>query len=239
MFHFHSPPVRRVAVAMLVAALVCGSVPSSYAQCDADTEARLAFLEGRLEEGEKGMDWWWGSWMAVYTIGLAYNVYDGAREGDNSNQAAAFFQAGKSALGITQLLLRPHVGRHGADPMQEIPKTSAESCAQRLALAEKHLRIAAKEGNVRKSWTAHVTSLALNLGVAIAIDEGWDDEGDAWRDFAVSEVAAEINIWSHPTRAVKDWDEYQRQYNNLPAAAAEPQFRLATMGRGIGLMYRF
>lgn len=229
----------RCVVAACAFALALAGPVRSYAQCDADTEARLQFLETRLEEGEHAMDWWWGSWMAVFSIGVVYSFVDGALENDGSNQAAAFFQGGKSALGVTQLLLRPHVGRHGADRVQRIEKSSAEGCRERLALAEKSLRQAAKEGNIRRSWAAHVTSLALNLGVAIAIDEGWDDEGDAWRDFGVSEASSEIHIWTHPTRAVRDWDEYQRQYNNLPAAATAPTFRLAATGRGLGFVWKF
>jgi hypothetical protein len=237
--HYASFAHPLVAAAM-AASFLLTSVASSFAQsCDPDTEARLDFIETRLDEGQKHEQWWWRSWLAVYSIGLVYKVVDGATTKDGSNATAAYFTAGKSALGIADLTLRPHVGRHGAAPMRAIPKTTPQYCAERLALAEKSLSQASDASNMRWSWKRHLSSLVLNLGVAVAIDEGWHDEGTAWRDFGVSEASAELSIWTHPTRAYDDYQEYRSKFGGAPAAMAPSVLRFAASPRGLGLVWKF
>lgn len=241
--HHAATFARPFVASILAASFLLSSVTASYAQtCDPDTEARLEFIETRLDEGQKHEKWWWRSWLTVYSIGLAYKIYDGATTRDGSNAAAHYFTAGKSALGIADLTLRPHVGRHGAAPMRAIPKTTAQYCAERLALAEKSMAQASEASNMRWSWKRHLSSLALNLAVATAIDVGWDDEGNAWRDFGVSEASAELSIWTHPTRAYHDYQEYRAKYGSgggVPAAMAPSTLNFAASPRGLGLVWRF
>lgn len=234
---------RPFVAAVVAASFFLTTVATSFAQsCDPDTEARLEFIETRLDEGQKHEKWWWRSWLTVYSIGFVYKIVEGATTRDGSNATADYFTAGKSGLGIADLMLRPHVGRHGAAPMRAIPKTTAQYCTERLALAEKSMAQASDAANVRWSWKRHLSSLVLNLGVAVAIDEGWDDEGTAWRDFAVSEASAELSIWTHPTRAYDDYQEYRAKFGSggaAPSAMAPPSLRLAASPRGLGLVWKF
>jgi hypothetical protein len=213
----------------------------SYAQaCDPDTEARLEFLEARLEDGQRSAKIWWWSWMTVFGAGLVAETVSGAAlHEDQSNQANSFINAGKSALGIIDLTVRPHVARHGADRIRAIPKTSSEACAQRLALAEKTMAQSAKEGSMRWNWKRHVWSLTLNLAHGLAIAEGWHDEGTGWKSFGVSETSAELHLWTHPTRARDDWAEYQSQFRGGPSAATPSTWNFAAQPGGIGVVWRF
>ena len=69
--------------------------------------------------------------------------------------------------------------------------------------------------------------------------EGWEDEGTAWRDFGVSEASAELSIWTHPTRAYNDYEEYRSKFDGTPAAMAPSTLRFAASPRGLGLVWRF
>ena len=230
----------RFALSSALAASLLLSPLAGHAQsCDPSTEARLQFLESRLDEGERNAKWWWRSWLAVFTIGVVYKTAQGATEGDGSNQAADFIAAGKSVLGIAELTLRPHVARHGAAPMRAIPKSSPESCAERLRLAEKTMEQAADQAAGRWSWKRHLSSLVLNLGAGLAVAEGWDDEGTGWRDFGISEASSELHIWTHPTRAADDWAAYRSEFDSAPAARGPSHLRFAAMPRGIGVRWEF
>jgi hypothetical protein len=236
----HANFAQPIVAAVMAASFLLTSVATSFAQsCDPDTEARLEFIESRLDEGQKYEQWWWRSWLAVYSIGFVYKTVEGATTRDGSNAAADYFTAGKSALGILDLTLRPHVGRHGAAPMRAIPKTTAQYCAERLALAEKSMQQASDQSHMRWSWKRHLSSLVLNLGVAVAIDEGFGDEGTAWRDFGVSEASAELSIWTHPTRAYDDYADYRSKFDRIPAAMAPSTLRFAASPRGLGLVWKF
>ena len=208
--------------------------------CDPATESRLEYLETRLDEGQANAKLWWRSWMAVFVIGLGFKTTTGAMRGDGSNAAADFIAAGKSALGIAELTLRPHVGRYGAERVRAIPKTSAELCRERLKLAETSLESVAGDAGGRWSWKRHLASLVLNLGAGLAVAEGWDDEGTGWRDFGVSEATSELHLWTHPTRAVDGWSDYRREFDGVPAQATGfSGLRLAVVHRGLGVRWEF
>lgn len=232
-------PSRRLVAALLCASLLLSPLAAMADGCDAATEARLEFLEARLDEGQASARLWWRSWLAVFVIGLGYKTTTGSMKGDGSNAAADFLAAGKSAIGIAELTLRPHPGRHGAERVRAVAKTSAQACAERLKLAESSLESVAKDAGGRWSWVRHLTSLALNLGTALAVTEGWDDDGTGWRDFAVSEVSSELHIWTHPTRGVEDWAQYRHQFDGAPIAAAPSAFRLAATRGGLGFVWKF
>lgn len=231
-------PQRAIAL-VLATSLLLTPVAAGAQTCDSLTEERLAFLETRLEEGQSNTRLWWRSWLAVFAIGLVYKGTTGSVRGDGSNAAADWFAAGKSALGIAELTLRPHAGRHGAENVRAIAKVSSDACAQRLKLAEASLESAADEAGGRWSWVRHLTSLALNLGTSLAVSEGWDDDGTAWRDFGVSQASSELHILTHPTRAVDDWQEYHRRFDGTPAAAAPATFHLAATRGGLGFVWKF
>lgn len=229
----------RPVAAVLAASLVLTPMVARAQSCDADTEARLNFIESSLEANQHNEKFWWGSWLAVFSIGAAYGITAGALEDNNEIAAAYYVTAAKSTLGIMDLTLRPHVGRKGAAPIRAIPKTSAASCAERLRLAEKTLEQANDMSSMRWSWKRHLTSLVLNLGAGIAIAEGADEPEQGWRDFAVSEVSSEVHIWTHPTANHDAWAEYHEKFSGAPAAAAKPEFHLAAHAGGLGFIYKF
>lgn len=232
--------IRKTLAMTMVASLLLAPVASYSQTCDADTEARLNFLESRLDEGRGDMRLWWGSWMAIYVIGASVGIAGGILEDNNEKGIANYVTAGKSVMGIADLTLRPHVGRHGASRIQAIPKTSDQACRERLVLAEKTMRTAAKEGSVRWNWKRHLSSLLVNLGAGIFVAEALDEPGQGWRDFAVSEVSAEVHIWTHPTRARGDLSDYEAQFNGgAPAASIKPEWSFAAQRGGLGVVYKF
>ena len=231
---------RRSLAVMLVTVALLAPTISCAENCDPGTEARLQFLESRLDAGERNAKIWWGTWMAVFSVGVVYGVVSGAAlHDDQSNQANAYMTAGKSALGIAQLALRPHVARYGAEKIRAIPKSSSESCAERLRLAEQTMETAAREGSMRWSWQAHLTSLVLNLGAGLAISYGWHDEGTGWKSFGISETSAEAHIWTHPYRARADWSDYRNEFNGTPLAREPASLNFGAQPGGVGVVYRF
>ena len=224
---------------MLVVMLLLPAAKAQAGSCDADTEARLSFLETRLDDGRAGTARWWNAWLAVFAFGALFKTTEGALEGDGSNAAADYIAAGKSVLGVADLTLRAHAGRHGAERVRTLPKDTPDHCAARLRAAESALSSAGLDAGARWSWKQHLSSLILNLGAGLALAEGWNDPGTGWRDFAVSEASSELHLWTHPTRAVGDWSEYRQRFDGIPRAADTPTFRLAAVRGGLGIDYRF
>lgn len=228
-----------LAASVLATSLLAAPRPALAQTCNADTEARLEFLESHLDAGQRNEKRWWNGWMTIFVIGALFKTTEGALESDGSNAAAAYIAAGKSVLGVADLTLRPHVGRRGAEPMRAIAKTSPANCAERLALAEKTMELAANASSERWNWKTHASSFALNLAAGLAVTEGWNDPGSGWRDFGVSTVASEIHIWTHPTMAADSWPAYRAEFSGVPVARAPATFRIAAMPGGIGVRWKF
>lgn len=230
---------HKTIAAALAASFLLAPAAAFAQSCDAATEARLQFLETRLEEARGNTMLWWGSWLAIFSIGAVYGTTAGALEDNNEIAAANFITASKSVLGIAQLTLRPHVGRHGADAARAIPKDSPANCAERLRVAEQTLESAAEDANMRWSWKRHMASLVLNLGAGVIVAEACDEPGQGWRDFAVSEVSSEAHLWTHPTRATDDWAAYRNQFDGAPLAKDRASLSFAAIPGGVGLVYKF
>lgn len=228
-------------LAAVLAASICLEPVAGLAQCDGDTEARLEFLESHLDEGEHSAKLWWGGWMAVFSIGAAFGIVGGALDDNNETAIASYITASKSAIGIAQLVFHPYVARHGAEPIRAVPKTSAQSCGQRLKLAEDHMAAAAKDAGVRYGWVNHFTSFLLNLGAGIVVAEALDEPEQGWQDFGVSTISSELHIWTYPTRARDDWDSYRTKFFGTPAAASSGAAHWDFVARhgGAGIFYRF
>ncbi|HYC55381.1 MAG TPA: hypothetical protein VEL28_10665 [Candidatus Binatia bacterium] len=228
--------LRTLLVATLTLSMIAAPATRALAQCDADTEARIQFLETRLDEGQRHAKWWYRGWMAVFVLGVVAQSYRAAKEEDNGKRADLLLSVGKSGLGVLELTLDPTVARHGGDPIRAVP---ASDCARRLEVAEEIMQEAANQAGMRYSWRQHLASLGLNLGAAILVHAVWDEPATAWTSFGISEASAELHIWTHPTRQIRDWEEYQQRFRGAPAAELESELRLAAGPGGIGLVWSF
>jgi len=231
--------VHKSIAAALTASILLAPAAAFAQSCDAATEARLQFLETRLDEGRDNTLLWWRSWLAIFSIGAVFGTTSGLLEDNNEIAAAQFITASKSVLGIAQLTLRPHVGRHGADRIRAIPKDSAAHCAERLRLAEQTMEASAEDANMRWSWKRHMASLVLNLGAGVIVAEACDEPGQGWQDFGVSQVSSELHLWTHPTRATDDLAAYHNKFDGAPLAKERASLSFAGLPGGVGLVYKF
>jgi len=236
---------RNVLLHRLVAGLLAASllVPSSAlaSACDAGTQARLDFLETRLDEGQRNANWWWKGWLGVFMIGAVVQGANAGLENDGGQKADYLFSVGKSLLGVADLTFRPLVAKDGAEAMRLIAMDSEASCARRLALAERTMRKAAEQADSRLSWTRHLSGLALNLGVAVLVAEVWDEESTAWTSFGISQTFTEAHIWTQPWRATHDWSAYRTQFDGEVTVAQPPapRWQLVAGARGLGFARTF
>jgi hypothetical protein len=225
--------VMLLTVALLAPTIACAQV------CDPDTEARLTFLESRLEDGQRNAKIWWGSWMTVFTIGVVAGVTQGIIHDDQSNQANSYITAGKAGLGIVNLTLRDKYAWRGADRIREIPKSSSEMCTRRLQFAEQTMEKVADEDSMRWSWKRHLWSFALNLTHGLVIAEAWSDPGTGWKSAGISEAASEAYLWTHPTRGRDDWHDYQSKFGGGPVSLNSPYWDFAPRPGGVAVVYNF
>ena len=241
---------RLVALAPLLLPLACAGLgPWSRASAkpefpsprtEADLDARLRFLEERLDAGRlHALAWYWG-WLAIDGFSGVSQIQDAAQARQTGDRDRDIVNAVKTTVGIADLVvIRPMPGRRGAEPIRAKPDgTHAEKLA-RLALGEEILRATAVRADSRFSWQVHVGNLLFNLaGSAVLLGLGHGQAAGV--TLATGVVGGEVQIWTEPWRGSRDLSDYEHLVESGHASAPDPRpWRLAPARDGIALEMRF
>ena len=185
---------------------------------DSELDARLAFLEERLDSGEKYAKYWQWGWTGAYGLGIVVGVGKAIdccphKENVKANKQRVnhYVTAVKGVIGTTRMLLWRHPGRNGADSMRAIEGDSREAKLERLAEGESVLQSVAKSAERRWHWKPHAGNIGLNLAGAGFIF-GFGRDSDAWESLGVGIGVGTINILSAPKRGIQDLNDYETKF---------------------------
>ena len=211
----------RVLVAILIVTGAAGSQAddeqkvglshNASALSDSELDARLRFLEERLDDGEKwAKNWQWG-WTGGYSVGIVYGTARAIASDQQKNRINFIVTAVKSTIGTSRLLFWRHPGRNGADSMRAVKGDSREARLARLEEGEVLLQAVAKRAEQRTDWRAHAGNIWLNLAGAGFIF-GFCHTSDAWESLGAGIVVGELNLWIAPKRGIQDLSDYQTRF---------------------------
>jgi hypothetical protein len=199
---------------------------------DAELDARLGFLEERLDGGEQYAKIWQWGWTGFYgvgavaSIGAAVTCCSTRKSGHNNSvsgntrhkgRTKHIVSAVKATIGTTRMLLTRHPGRNGADEMRAIEGDSREARLARLAKGEEVLQSVAKTAERRTHWKSHAGNIGLNLAGA-AFTFGFGRTSDAWESLGVGIGVGTINILTAPKRGIQDLDDYETRFGMKTAS---------------------
>ncbi len=241
---------RRLVLLLFAGPLACASVPFAVPRAptpafaaprtDAELDARLHFLEERLDAGRRHAQIWYYGWLGFNTACFAYTTTSAAVDSDRS-RSFDIVNATQAAIGVGDIvLLRPMPGRDGADPIRGPADASHADKVARLAKGEQMLVAGAQRADDRSSWTNHLGNLAFNLlggGILLALHESHYAAVATLSGTAVGEVY----IWSEPSRAPKDLEEYQHFIRDgaVAQSGSGTNWLVLPGGRGIALRLNF
>ena len=188
-------------------ALAAALVGPAEVRADNDLE-RLEFLETRLDERRGQIVLWQDGWSAVYG---AAALFHGARmltNSDNDDQVANGVAMLRGLTALTLMRVRPHAGRHGADPMRAAgpPGSLARLTAGEATLAASAHR-AARARTVRR----HLANVGTNLvfgGLILA----FGDADDALVSTLMGIAGGEAVLLSSPQGPVSDLAGYRTRF---------------------------
>jgi len=198
---------------------------------DAELDARIAFIEERLDDGETYSKVWQWGWTSGYSLGIVYGIgqsiaccsnkksgpANSVKKKRNEQRVDYIVTAVKSTIGTSRLLFSRHPGRNGADSMRAIEGDSREAKLARLAEGESLLRAVAKRAKERTSWKSHAGNIALNLAGAGFIF-GFGRDSDAWESLGVGIGVGTLNILTAPKRGIQDLDDYESRFGMKTAS---------------------
>jgi hypothetical protein len=174
---------------------------------------QLQDINKLLNQDKKNAQRWWYGWLVGYsaaTVGQGIVYFSSDNKSTRQDMALG---AATTALGAIGQILTPIVPHTSSLQDFQISNTSAELTAE-LTFSEEFLEeIAIREKNGR-SWKVHAVTGAVNISSGLITWLGfkrsvWDGVGN----FALNTVITELQIWTQPTRAVKDYKNYCKKYS--------------------------
>ena len=210
---------------------------------DSIVRERIQNIQQMLEKGKPTAKIWWNGWLYGYS---AVTVVQSAVAMTNHNlktRQDMAIGAVTTLIGAAGQLLMPMVPVNAPEKLAFIPGDTPEERNAKLKKAEELFLASAKREKAGRSWTMHAASGAVNLGSGLVTWLGFDRSLSAglW-NFALNTAITEAQIWTQPTRAIKDYKKYCEKYKNgLPQALykAKPGLFVHAFPGGLSLRLSF
>lgn len=200
----------------------------------AEAERRLDFLTRRLEEHELEGDLWYFGWLGLYGVGLVTRSVQATTTDDGDDRLAAIVRAGKTTIGITQMLLDPLPTRLGADDLVAGPDATPDERLARVRAAEARLEESAAYARRKYTLRPHLGNAVINLAAGGII---WAF-GD-WEDAAVSTglglAFGEARILTIPEGPIGSLEAYDERFGGV----RDTGWSIVPRRNGAALVYRF
>jgi hypothetical protein len=178
---------------------------------EAELDARIAFIEERLDATRKHAYYWQWGWTGFYGAGLVVQSIRAGVSEDNEHQADYVVSAIKAAGGVTRMLVAPHEIRNGADPIRAMGGNTREAKARKLVKAESMLLEAAHLSDRRFSKKAHAGNVLVNVAGG-AIIWGLGAPSKALESTLVGIAIGAANILTMPWKNDDDLDAYKARF---------------------------
>jgi hypothetical protein len=192
-----------------------GNIFSQTDLPDSVVTEQIRVIGKMLEEGKPNANFWWYGWLAGYsaaTVGqgaIALSTDNGTLKQDMVLGSAT------TLLGAIGQLITPMVPGFAPDRLKQIPEDTDEERLMKLQKAEELLKKSAMREKSGRSWQAHVITGVVNLGSGLIAWLGFNR--DIWagvENFAINTAITETQIWTQPTKAMKDYKKYCSKYKS-------------------------
>jgi len=176
---------------------------------------QLQYLHKLLDQDRLNAQRWWYTWLVGYsaaTVGQGIVYF--SCENISTKQDMALGSA-TTFLGAVGQLLTPLVPRTSSFQDSQIPENIYAEQLKELDNSEELLREIALREKQGRSWKVHAVTGIVNIGSGLITWLGfkrtvWDGLGN----FALNTIITETQIWTQPTRTLKDYQNYCRKYNS-------------------------
>jgi hypothetical protein len=235
----------RKAIALFLLILLCrpGIALGQEIIPDSLVKVRIQLIQNKLDEGKKNANLWWYGWIAAYgTATLAQGAVFLFSDKLATRQDMAL-GALTTLLGVGGQLIDPMVPGYAPARLREFPEGSPGQNLLKLQEAEKLFEESALREKEGRSWKIHALDGAVNFGCGFVVWLGFKRTPLAGiENFAMNTAICEVQIFTQPTRAIRDYNAYCRQYKpsqNLTCQVPEVTWSFTTVPGGIGLRLTF
>ena len=188
---------------------------------DSLVKVQIQSIQTMLDQGKPAAKFWWNGWFYGYSAAtMAQGVVCLESKELKTRQDMAL-GAATSLIAAAGQLLMPMVPASAPKKLALIPGDTPEERLVKLQKAEELFEASARREQDGRSWKMHAISGGVNLGGGLITWLGFDRTLSAgfW-NFALNTAITEAQIWTQPTRAIRDYKKYCEKYKSgLPQAS--------------------
>jgi hypothetical protein len=213
---------------MLILVLIANQALAQQESPDLLVNERIQCIQSMLDKGKPAANTWWYGWLAGYSIATVAQSTVFVMDDTRKTRQDMVLGAGTTLLGAVGQLLTPMIPGQGSAPLSRMPGRTREESALKLKFGEELLRSYALREKEGRSWKVHAICGIVNISSGMITWLGF--KRSIWAgigNFALNTAISETQIWSQPSRAIKDYRHYCAQYNSgLLPITVKPEYRL-------------
>jgi len=204
---------------------------------------RIQTIQKMLYQGKRNADLWNYGWLAAYSAGtIVQGVVYFTNDDKNIRQDMALGGITSALAGIFQLIDPLEVGKK-AKILNRLPESTAEERLKKLSDGEELFQSIALREKRGKSWQIHALNGAVNLSSGLITWIGFKRTPlDGLVNFALNSAISELQIFTQPTRTLKDYQNYCQQYHSEISALTykpKPSYYVCAFPGGFSLKVVF
>lgn len=203
---------------------------------DSLVHERIQTIQSMLNKSKTNVNIWWYGWLGVYSAAtLGQGALFLASKDVRTRQDMALGASIAFIGAAIQVIVPLNTGRDG-EILAQLPEKTNEEVKRKLSIGEGLLKSDALKEKLGRSWQVHALNEAVNLSSGLVVWLGykrtiWDGIGN----FLLNSVVTETQIWTQPTRTLKDYQNYCRKYKSgslLHTTQIQPEYYLKTYSGG-------
>lgn len=195
-----------------------------------------------LQDRQNAQTWWYG-WLAGYSAATAGQAIVAVSTDRLATRQDMVLGAATTFMGALGQLISPIMPRNantGYPSYREYITGEKPLSEEQAAELLKTLALREKEG---RSWKMHAMAGAVNLGSGLITWLGFRRTvWDGLANFALNTAVTEAQIWTQPTRAIRHYERYLRDYHpeaGMAPLKPESQWTLSAFPGGIAFRVDF
>jgi len=187
-----------------------------------DLDERLQTIQSMLDKNERGATGWWYAWIGIYGAATLGQGAVACLSDDKTTREDMILGAGTTLLGAAGQLIAPVKSGYNPNSFKQTASLTYKKRLDKLKEAEAMLKFQAERAKSGKNWQTHALSTSVNLASGLITWLGF--KRSVWAglgNFALNTVVTEIQIWTEPTKAMKDYQRYSSLYGLTDVAQSK------------------
>lgn len=203
---------------------------------DSLVHEKIQYIENVLNKSKPSVNRWWYGWLGGYSVAtVAQGAVYFTNKDIRTKQDMALGSA-TTILGAGLQLLTPLNNGRDADLIASLPESTLHEQQFKLQKAEELFKADATAEKAGRSWQIHALNEAVNLGSGLITWLAYKRSvWDGVSNFLLNTAITETQIWTQPTRTLKDYKNYCRKYksgSNSYVFQPQPEYFLRTYPGG-------